>query len=280
MASQKLPLFGGMIQPIHVGMGLPAVQNDIFTPPDKTSKAPQTYELHLWVMASAAGQTLAVVSQESATGKVGLAWGGISAGGNVGVPQKVLDGYPVRGDVKMALLASSAAADPYPVGPQMWGYYLPVGQGALREDERRFIGAALQKSNAGVGFVLSSVQPSPASFPAGSPDNAIVHTFEPNRIDELSLAFTPYADIGALARLTFEDAANQPIIPLHYVQFVAYTSYGPGAPAFGAFPPSPYLLHKIPFGGGGIPKLHHIRVKIVAFEGDTGLGVHGYFIRK
>jgi hypothetical protein len=280
MTAQKLPLFGGMISPIHVGVaGVPLI-NDIFGPPDKALKTPpRTYELHLWVMPSAALQGLQVGVTETATGKTSVAWSGISAAANVGVPQKVLDGYPVRGDVSVILGAQAAAVPVFPVGPQMWGYYLVTGQGGLYEEERRFIGQDLQGFNEGVPFLLA-VQPPVFPLPPGTPSNAVIHTFVQGRIDEMSLAFTPFGAFGSIARLTFETKDNLPVIPGHFVDFAAFTAFGPDKPAFGAFPPSPYIVHKIPFGGGGQPLLDHLRVAILETEDPkAGLGVHGYFIR-
>jgi hypothetical protein len=292
MASQKLPLFGGMIQPVHANLN-PTVSlaaNPIFSPPDKTSKAPQTFELHLWLLppldSGANPQGFEVLVTEDATGRQSAAWAGLLApnAGKGGQPQKVLDGYPVRGAVTVGL-AVAAAADQYPSGPQMWGYYVPVGQGSLREDERRFIGQDnLQKFNEGLGFSLlwnitAPLPPVPAGL-AGSPSSAVVHVFEKGRIDEVSLAFAPLLPVPCWAVVTFEKEDNSLVIPGHSVQMYIDTPFANPSAAFGAFPPSPYVINKIPFGGGGQPLLHHIRVA-VAFDGnDRALGVHGYFIRK
>jgi hypothetical protein len=161
----------------------------------------------------------------------------------------------------------------------MWGYYLVTGQGAVTEEERRFIGQDLQAFNSGVPYLLA-VQPPVPPLPVGTPADSVIHKFQAGRIDEMSLAFTPFSGIGCVARLTFETKDNLPVIPGHYVDFPVSVTFGPGVPAFGSFPPSPYIVHKTPFGGGGQPLLDHLRVALVTPDGlSAGLGVHGYFIR-
>jgi hypothetical protein len=294
MPSLKRPLFLGNIQPVHIGIGASAL-TDVFTPPDSTSKAPQTYELHLWLLPqSAAGYglnlpTYALLASEgppaSAT-KIGTLWSGKTGIGGFAIPRpiKILDGYPIRGNVSVTLLASAAAGvDPYPIGPQLWGYYLPAGQGSKVELEHRFIGniAGLAAFNSGVpdSFV--------ASAPPGTPGTSkIIHVFQKGRIDEISLAFAASGD-PVVARVTFEDVANNPIIPGHYVDFRLVHTVGDPAviPTATASPQghilqTPYMLSGVPFGGVN-PLLDHIRVTAIPSVGPSGsaFGVHGFFIR-
>jgi hypothetical protein len=237
-------------------------------------------------MASAANQALAVVARENATSKEALAWAGLSVAGNAFAPVKVLDGYPVRGDVSLILRAIGSPIAT-PDGPQMWGFFYAVGAGRIQEDERRFIGVPLTGFGKGLGFPLST-QPSILPAEAGpAPLDSIIHVFEPNRVDEMSLGFTPFVVPpvpGTLFRLTFEKIDNTPVIPGHAVNLLALSAYGPGGvlPASGGYPPSPYLFHNIPFGGGGQPLLHHIRASVVGGVADEpgALFAHGYFVRK
>lgn len=278
MTSQKLPLFGGLIQPAAVGASPATEITTIFTPPDKDSKAPQTYELHVWLKCDGLVRALSVLAVDNLNGKVGGVWGGVSAVGNGSIPQKILDGFPVRGDVTIGFVASGVPADVYPHGLQLWGYYVPVGQGAVVEEARRPIGQALAKFGAGVPFLLSNVQPPVSPVPASAPTSAIVHVFSPGRVDDITLGFTAFGPAGCGARLTLEKADSTPVIAGHYIDFDALTPFGPGLPAFGSFPPSPYVIHKLPLGGH--PDLHHLRVEATDLgEGSAGLGVHGFFTR-
>lgn len=300
MPSLKRPLFNGIIQPVHVGVAAAGL-NPIFTPPDEANvKNPQTFELHLWLLPAFDGinptdYTLLATEGPFATAtKFGKVWSGrdVAGGYSFGArPIKILDGFPVRGKVQLTLVASKGAgADPYPIGPQLWGYYLPVGQGSKYEQEHRFIGnhPGLQGFNVGVPVTLEAVEP------PGPGASEIVHTFDPNRIDEISLAFAPVispvtpAPGFGFALVTFEDVNNQPLIPGHYVQFQLHS--GVSNPAFQGSSPtdpgiapghveqSPYMILGTPFGGN--PALHHLRVQAVAGEDSTlSLGVHGYYIR-
>jgi hypothetical protein len=299
MPSLKRPLFNGIIQPMHVVIGAPVV-TPIFTPPDAANvKNPQTFELHLWLLPDASDavnqttyQIHASVGPWATATKKGVVWSGQEVpGGFVYGPRpiKILDGFPVRGNVQLSFLASKlAGADIYPLGPQLWGYYLPVGQGSKYEQEHRFIGNQpnLQGFNSGVPLQFT------ADFAAGpnpSPSE-IIHTFDPNRIDEISLAFAPVAnpDETGFAVLVFEDANNQPLIPGHYVKFQLYGNVAnptfsgsdltkPGV-APGPLLQSPYMILGTPFGGN--PALHHIRAFAIAGEAAViAIGVHGFYIR-
>lgn len=286
MAQQKRPLFSGGI-PLTFQTSDTGVDTPIFTPPDVSVRAPQTYELHLWAMSIADAQSIQVIAQENASGKQSLAWSGKSSTDTKFVPVKVLDGYPVRGDVSIFVRGKDTALVPKP--GFMWGFYYAVGAGRIREDERRFMGRTLAGFNAGLGLSLST---QPSIFPAPNdnvPQGEILHVFDPSRIDEISIAFTPFVTdptaIGVVAALSFEKVDNT---VLSVLPVVAKLEYGPNVLPAGAYPPSPYILHKIPFGGDVSAGLHHIRAFVGSgFAADpevaalTGaVGVHGYFTRR
>ena len=289
MPSQRLPLFGGIIQPIHVTVSATTVP--IFTAPVDL-RSPRTYELHLWLLPAftqAAGEEeeYTVTAQDGALG--GVVWRGKSAAGGFlagAKPIKVLDGYPVRGGVTLAMTGKKAAgADRYPVGAQMWGYLYQLGEGTAYSGERRFIGREdLPGYNAGVPFSFGM-----PSTPA-APDSQIIHVFEPGRLDDVSLALAclPGAagDLFFLALLSFEDVNNVPLIPGHYVPMLiddavgnpAYLGSTNAQPGQNTGASSPYFLQGIPFGAN--PLLHHLRLRFVALEASTGVGsAHGFFIR-
>lgn len=303
MPSLKRPLFNGIIQPMHIGIGAPAVAS-IFTPPDSANvKNPQTFELHLWLLPAfqdpANPTTYLIQATEGpfvGATKIGTVWSGrdVADGYSFGPrPIKILNGYPVRGNVHLTFFAVRAAGvDPWPGGPQLWGYFLPVGQGSKYEQEHRYIGnqPGLEGFNAGVPVMLAATEP------PGPGTSEVIHTFEPNRIDEISLAFAPIISPVApapgpgfgFAVVSFEDVNNQPLIPGHSVQFQLHS--GVSNPAFQGSSPtdpgiapghveqSPYMILGTPFGGN--PLLHHLRVQAVAGEDSTlSLGVHGYYIR-
>jgi hypothetical protein len=290
MSSQKLPLFGGTIQPLFPDLTNPLASlalNPVFTPPDATTKAPRYFALHLWVLpplASAGLVGCGIYITENPTGKQGAAWAGIfpitAVGGQ---PVKVLDGYPVRGDVTVAASAVGVAASGSS-NLKMWGYYVPVGEGTVREDERRFIGQNLQRFNAGIGYVLgfqlTPPPPLPPAVPAGAPSDTIIHVFEKDRIDEMSLAFTPMAPVACFAVLSFETEANTLVHPEAFATFHIGTGAQPPQGQYSAFPPSPYVIYKAAFGGHGYPTLHHLRVTVGADSPDVAVGVHGYFTRR
>jgi hypothetical protein len=299
MPSLKRPMLNGIIQPMHVGIGAPAFA-PFFAPLDGAAKNPQTFELHLWLLpANTTGNriTYQVHASEgplATATKAGLVWSAtdVPDGFAMGVrPIKILDGYAVRGNVYLTFSAfKTGGGDPYPLGPQLWGYFLPVGQGSKYEQEHRFVGnqAGLAGFNSGVPNVLT------ATNPPGPGTSAIIHNFEPNRIDEISLAFPaaiPLDDLAeSAARLTFEDVNNLPLIPGHYVDFPLWSGFSnpgfigsdaviPGV-AQGQVLQSPYTILGTPFGGGINPALHHLRVQAIAGESITFLlSVHGYYIR-
>lgn len=284
MSSQKLPLFGGLILPVHGSTPVPTTTR-VFIPPDADSKAPITYELHLWVLGLVTGNVMAVAVTDQVSGKVGYAFTGVSASPNFFVPQKVLDGFPVRGNVRVDF--QLVAADAWPTGVQLMGYYVPVGLGAVKEEERRAIGRPLTKNGAGVPFALCT-PPVVAGFPADATPDAVIHTFDSGHIDEISLGMNTFLNTGGEIHLTFERKDNTPVIPGHYVRMFAFQKFGPSSFAdaaagtpYGLFPLSPYQIHKVPFGG--FPDLHHLRATAIDFGAgpkQSAVSVHGYFVRK
>jgi hypothetical protein len=267
--SQKIPLFNGVIASAPVAAA-PGIVTPIFTPPDSNSDAPNIYEVHLWVSPrlSNLDPVTAQVQARERSGTPVPVWQGVANAGVTGYPiVKALDGYPVRGDVTLEMLSSA------PVGGDpifMWGYYRRVGEGPQLQPERRPIGQALTPFNAGVPFAIA---------PGAS---QIIHVFEPNRIDEISLA----AFIGGLTlMLTFEDINNGVLATPFLFIPVGANTYQPVAgdfvgPQGSLFPPSPYFIHQCPFGGGYLPTLHHIRAWNLAAEGNPDAIFHGYFTRR
>lgn len=263
MPTQKIPLFNGLIVPLPVS----GDTVEVFTPPDKdlADGTQATYEVHLWVVYPTTGEdvpTIAITAQQASDPAV-IVWqqsrSDIEDSVPAGVPAKVLDGYPVRGDV--TLLASRTSIEGIAPG-FAFGYYYRVGQGHLMQPERRFIGEALDGFNAGV----------PIKFVAGN--RKIIHYFEKNRIDEISLAFcasTP-SDSG-FAVISFEDAANNPIPGTEDVFLAVGILEGANSVRD---PQSVYTLFQIPLGGGGSPTLDHISISL---NGLTTLTAHGYFTR-
>jgi len=288
MPSQRMPLFGGMILPVHAPLPAePQFPLTIFTPPDKalpkTPRGTQAYyQLHLWLKP---GANLSEVYNleaylDSDPASPELVWGGTIARTFGAIPNaaaiKILDGYTVRGDVTLRLRAEIAsAADAYPLGPQVWGYYYRVGRGTVIEPETRFIG-----------------QDSPDGITEGVPikiedgEKEVIHVFEENRIDEVSLAFMPEAtdDGGNTISLAFEDENGVDIIPNHRVNLNI-----PGSlPNFVHDPMSVYSIYRIPLGGGIYPSYlipanvtnpHQITAELLP-NGATPLWVHGHFTRR
>lgn len=291
--SQKIPLFNGVIVGAPVAAA-PGFVTPVFTPPDADSDAPAIYEVHLYVAprrsnAGAPGQdpVTAIVRAYESTG-IALAVPVWRATANANVKAnpiaKALDGHPVRGDVTLDMLASAAGGgDPI----FMWGYSRRVGEGPQIQPERRPIGQApATPFNAGVPFRIP---------PNGG--NQIVHVFEQNRIDEISLAAFFDSDAAAaltdnFLQLTFEDVNNNPLAsPFIFVPQTSnmYEEIGSAGalkalPPFASlFPPSAYLIHQCPFGGGYLPTLHHIRawnIRVGAEGTNPDAIVHGYFTRR
>ena len=287
--SQKipLPLLRGTILSVPVQVAGPAaVPVPVFTPPDKDSDAPAIYEVHLYISAPKQGGvgapaaiSIVLFANEGAKPSVPVWAASTNSQVNLDPVVKILDGYPVRGDVTLALLAVATADAGTSLPLAVWGYYHRVGQGEIKQAERRPIGTPLGAFNAGVPFDLA---------PGAS---AVVHTFEPNRIDEMSLAFLR---LGAepvqadVIGLMFEDENNVLVTPSAIFlprtptvfNTLALPSTLPAAlPPYGSlFPPGPYQIYQCPFGGGGFPTLDHLRVS--NGSPDKRAIVHGYFTRR
>lgn len=276
--SQKIPLFNGVIGSLEAAVA-PGATLPVFTPPDADSDAPNIYEVHLFMsprsVNGGAGDavSMAVRAYENPAAPFTV-WRAptTSAAINRSPVSKMLDGYPIRGGVSLDFLAAGSAQPGDEIF--LWGYYHRVGQGPLKEAERRPIGLALAPFNAGVPFALA---------PGAS---AIIHVFQQNRIDEISLAAVFSDTVGATdtVSLLFEDASNVPVSAIATFRPANANEYDPLAsgrvlpPEASLFPPSPYFIHQCPFGGGAIPTLHHLRVtnnspSLVAF-------IHGYFTRR
>ncbi len=280
MSAQKIPLFGGMIIPVHNGNStvippIPAIPTVIASPPDK-ALLPQgvqgTYEVHLWLKPGPNTDeeytVTAYLDSDPAT-KI-IVWSSpqsaIPTGPN-GAPAKILDGYPIRGNVALQLtidIPAEAVPDLYPVGTQIFGYYYRVGQGQQVQPERRFIG-----------------EPSPDGVTTGVPlllapdERRIVHVFENNRLDEISLSFAqPVTDpASGLVNIRFEDTNDNLIIPGQEINIVHVPF-----PNFLRDPQSTYYINQVPFGGGYIPNLDHIAITN-EIDDQTAL-IHGYFTRR
>lgn len=285
MPSQRMPLFGGMIIPVRTPQeGENPNPQIIFTPPDKALKPAGVqahYELHLWLKPGANLSEYYVLEAylDSDPANAQIVWSGTIARTFASLSNaaaiKILDGYVVRGNVTLRLSSTRTTgdADDYPLGPQVWGYYYRVGRGTVIEAERRFIG-----------------QDSPDGITEGVPiklepgEKEVIHVFEENRIDELSLAFTPdYPDdSGDTISLAFEDANGVDIIPGHRVNLLIPSSL----PNFSHDPMSVYSIYQIPLGGGispsyvNLPNPYQISAEIVAGEVNNPLWAHGYFTRR
>ncbi|MFQ5339947.1 MAG: hypothetical protein ACE5F6_00215 [Anaerolineae bacterium] len=267
MENQKLPLFGGIITPLHNGADPILGATPIGGPVDKTLPrgTQATYEVHLWIVPSTSeGATrwgvFSAYDSDLTTVRP-IAQGVIPAGNTY--PVKVLDGFPMRGDVSFAtsIVMNDSIVDLYPNGAQAYGYAYRVGRGDVIEPERRFIG-----------------DPSPDGISAGVPltlaagAKVPLHVFERDRFDDIFLGFT-VQELASM-KLYFEDASGVPVVDLsHYVEFVV--------PVFaeGNYlrdPQSIYTIKGAVFGGNAIfPNLHRISI-----ECDKIATVYGHFSRR
>lgn len=113
-------------------------------------------------------------------------------------------------------------------------------------------------------------------------DHKVIHTFEQNHIDELSLAISlalPSVNaLSALVELHFEDANGVPLIAGHVVRL----SILPTVANRFRDPESVYTIHQIPLGGGispaGLPNPNQLAISVN--PGSTPVVAHGYFTRR
>ena len=268
MGAQKIPLFDGVMKPVGDVAG--AVEVPLFTPPDKNlaDGTQAFYEVHAWVMPEetqvAGGDAYALVAvQDSAPAVAALIWQRAHAELALlsGLPIKILDGYPVRGDVTIKGLFKANVES-----TNLYGYYYRIGQGDVVQTARRFIGQALSPSiDAGLSV----------TFAPG--DKKVIHKFENGRIDEMSLAFVKLSIDGttALALLRFEDASGVLVPGTVPIPITVQTLYD-----YQRNPVSPYTIYQAAFGGSPVkPTLAQMSVESVAVPGQATFAVHGYFTR-
>lgn len=309
MPSQKLPLFGGIIAPVHNGVEgviapVPAI---VATPLDKALQPRGTqayYEIHLWLIPGfpLVGGVIDETHNEiyelyaypdNNPAAERLIWSGnlwqTFSGNAWSAPLKILDGYPIRGNVTLAFRANrnnAGEVDQYPNGVQLFGHYYRVGEGTEIHPERRYIGEPSPDADnisQGIPMLLSPGE------------KKVIHYFEPGRIDEMSLAWAIPGSVlpnsMMAAGLAFEDENNNPLIPGHGVvilQFLSVFTIGSARNYF-RDPQSVYPIHQAVFGSGfqqalGLPALHHLSI----INLNTGVGetpesdlcVHGYFTRR
>jgi hypothetical protein len=270
MPSQKIPLFDGVMKPVGAPVLAPVT---LFTPPDKNLKdgTQAFYEVHMWVVPSPTPAAIPLTgdsygllaTQDGSTANAGIVWSrnNTESAYQPGLPVKMLDGYPVRGDVTLSGIFKTDVADT----AHVFGYYYRVGQGEVVQPARRSIGLNLSPMlDAGV----------PISFLAG--EKKVIHKFEKGRIDEISLAFQKAAPDVAdpTAFLRFEDAGGVLIPGTQPVTVRVLT-----IPDFLRNPASPYSFYQIPLGGSpAIPTLAQLSVESDGAPNELFF-THGYFTR-
>jgi hypothetical protein len=310
MPSQKLPLFGGIIAPVHNGVYdvvpaspvIAAIPTIVASPLDKALQPRGTqayYELHLWLIPGfpKVDNVPSLINNEiynlyaypdDNPAAARPIWSGNlfqTFGGNSwAAPIKILDGYPIRGNVTLAFTVNRNKADEidqYPEGVQLFGYYYRVGEGTEIHPERRYIGEPSPDADE----VTKGI---PLLLPAG--EKKIIHQFESNRIDEMSLAWTLPGDVFdpssiMYVELTFEDENGNPLIPGHKVSIIQFYSGAFAGPVRNAIrdPQSVYPIKDAVFGSGfqaalGLPSLHHLSIENKSAKGD--MYAHGYFTRR
>jgi hypothetical protein len=197
--------------------------------------------------------------------------GGDGAGGVLeiaaawGVPVKVLDGYPVRGDVQIELFSGPLVDGGedlfgYPKGTKIWGYYQRLGADT---EAWNYIG----ESPVGPLFDTGL----PIEFAKG--EQKIIHTFDPARSDEIFLGFTSRLDAqaaGSSVFLSFVDA-NMNEVSQSTIEFLADRRI------FGSLnglrdPQSVYNFHGVFGGNPGVKYL-------VVTASQADVTVHGRYIR-
>lgn len=258
--SQKIPLFDGVLFDVPP----PIATFDIFTPPDKAllQGSQAFYEAHLWWTRGSATDYIEVLAyNDGDAANAKRIWeGGGAAAPWEGYPVKVLDGYPIRGNVTLQGVAEAGSSF-------LFGYYTRVGESDAKA-ARRFNGQpSPDANNVSLGV--------PVELAAG--ESAVIHTFEQNRIDEVSLALIAEAEAAPFpaAAITFEDASNAVLSgPWAVSAFRGATDFTSPLPL------DSYFLREVAFGGNpALPTLDHIR--ITADGGNAAsLWAHGYFTRR
>jgi hypothetical protein len=263
MGSQKIPLFEGIMK--AVGDPAPTFI-DLFTPLDRnlTDGTQAFYEVHMWISPEGTPTDVyelqAVQSGNPAAVPIWNTDNLVAAPFQQGLPIKMLDGYPVRGDVTIQGSFLSAASSSH-----VFGYYYRVGQGEVLQPARRFIGQDLSPTfDAGL----------PINFAAG--EKKVIHKFVSGRIDEISLAFMQSAPevLPPVATLRFEDSNGVILAGTTPVLINLET-----VPDFRRNPASPYTYYQIALGGSPAqPNLAQMSIEsAVPLQQD--FSVHGYFTR-
>lgn len=281
--AQKIPLFNGLIKACHDGVA-GAIVTPVFSPPDKTlaTGSQAYYALHLWLkpahvtLPAQHDEYILQAKRGSNPADVRPIWSSDSqilrqVTGTVatltqvnnfdGVPVKILDGYVVRGDVTIEL-SSEGSADRFADanGTKLWGYYQRIG--AVNEGYR-FIG------DPPVGPLFDTGLPTSI----GPGETKTVHTFDPDRIDEIWLEIAALLSDTALAgaiTILLVDSNGAVLSQLDVLQDQVVL----GAPNGIRDPVSPYDFHGV-FGNNDQLDTLQIKNNDVA----TTVFVHGRFAR-
>lgn len=266
MGAQKIPLFEGIMKAVGDSTD-PSPFIDLFTPPDANllGGTQAFYEVHMWVVPQGDDGDLYKLQATDGV-DTELIW--VGSDNQVGpfqkgLPIKMLDGYPVRGDVIIQGSFLSAASSSH-----VYGYYYRVGQGEVIQPARRFIGKdpGLAVFNNGVPF----------NFAAGS--KQVIHRFVSGRIDEISLALmlsNSNTDIAPAptGSLRFEDANGVILAGTTPIPILVLP-----VPDYRRNPASPYNFYQIPLGGNpALPALAQLSLE--ADPGQQDFSAHGYFTR-
>jgi hypothetical protein len=184
-----------------------------------------------------------------------------------GVPVKVLDGYPIRGDMFVELTSVCATAngsDKYAAsnGTKVWGFFEKIG--GIEEENFRFIGEppAGPLFDTGMPVALAALE------------TKIVHTFSSDRYDELYLQLASDATDAKLNQVSVFMADATGLTAVSFSNYAAVTaSWIGGAPNSIRDPKSPYAFYGV-FGGNA--KAPYLSVASAAL---SSVYVHGKFSR-
>ncbi len=294
MSSSKIPLFNGLIYPLHNGdtTAEPAItppKNLVFIPPDKNldrandpdNRLRRYYEVHLWIIpvdprVDSADQLFTLeVFPTADPSDTTLVWGGQAADlmpdTDAAMPYKVLDGYMIRGDYGLQLsldFQNGKGLDVYPFGAQAYGYVVLDGVGAEQSEARRFMGAP---SPDGVAEGL------PIAIASDDADTYPLHTFSQNRFDEVWIAAGRPATATDIAGFYIRqvDSNGVDIISGQRIN-ISIPVIGPNAQHD---PQSPYLLKGAVLGPcPNNPNLAQLLVGVLPGNDDE-VALHGSFVR-